>query len=160
MADQEKGKPPPPEDHTHAYEVASGLFISGHPDRAHDFLKEGVHAVIDLEGDIDSSLPETEEQAKKTLYLYWPIEDGPMPDPGTVRAIAAFVARAMDDGNKVLVHCRSGHNRSGLICARTLIERGMGARDAIELVREKRKDGEALGNPHFVEWLQGESASG
>jgi protein-tyrosine phosphatase len=153
VADQQAGKPPPPKDHSHPYEVVRGLFISGHPDHSRDFLKEGVHAVIDLEGDIDSSIPDAEEQKQKTLYLYWPIEDGPMPDESTVRAIAAFVARAIDDGNKVLVHCRSGHNRSGLICARTLIEKGISPQDAIDTVREKRKDVDVLGNENFVRWL-------
>jgi protein-tyrosine phosphatase len=156
MADQEAGKPPPAADHSHPYEVVSGLFISGHPDRSQDFLREGVHVVIDLEGDIDSAIPDAEEQREKTLYVYWPIEDGPMPDEGTVRAIASLVARALDDRKRVLVHCRSGHNRSGLICARTLIDQGMSAHEAIDTVRAKRKDGEALGNENFVKWLQSE----
>jgi protein-tyrosine phosphatase len=153
VANREAGKPPPPEDHSHPYEVVEGLYISGHPDRSRDFLSKGVHAVIDLEGDIDSSVPEAEEQSEKTLYLYWPIEDGPMPNAGTVRSIAAFVAQGIQTGNKILVHCRSGHNRSGLICARALIERGMNPEEAIQTVRRQRKDGEALGNENFVRWL-------
>lgn len=146
----------PPADHSHPYEVVSGLYISGHPDRSQDFLREGVNAVIDLEGDIDASIPESEGQESTSLYLYWPIEDGPMPDAATVRSIASFTARLLSEDNAVLVHCRSGHNRSGLICARTLIELGMSPEEAIQTVREKRGDGHALTNDNFVAWLRSE----
>lgn len=91
-----------------------------------------------------------------TLYLYWPIEDGDMPDAATVRSIASLMARLIAENNKVLVHCRSGHNRSGLICARTLIEQGVSPQDAVDTVRSKRGDGHALDNESFVEWLLGE----
>lgn len=157
MKEQAEGKPPAPADHSHPYEVVSGLYISGHPEKSQDFLSQGVHAVIDLEGDIDTSIPEKEGQDETTLYLYWPIEDAAMPDAATVRSIASFVARGIDQGRKVLVHCRSGHNRSGLICARALIELGMEPEKAIETVKEKRKDGAALSNENFVNWLKQET---
>jgi protein-tyrosine phosphatase len=148
----------PPPDHGHPYEVVPGLYISGHPDRSQDFLKEDVHAVIDLEGDIDAAVPEAEQRSETTLYVYWPIEDGPMPNPSTVRSIASFTARLLAENSKVLVHCRAGHNRSGLICARTLIEQGVDPDKAIEQVRAKRGDGHALENEAFVQWLRSESA--
>jgi protein-tyrosine phosphatase len=157
-ASDENEKPAPPPDHSHPYEVAKGLYISGHPDRSQDFLKQGVHAVIDLEGNIDTAVPEAESQRETTLYLYWPIEDGPMPEPGVVRSIASFTARLLAEGNKVLVHCQAGHNRSGLICARTLIEQGADPEEAIARVRAKRGDGHALENENFVQWLRDESA--
>jgi protein-tyrosine phosphatase len=153
--DAGRGKPPPP-DHGVPYEVVPGLFISGHPDHAQDFMQEGIRAVIDLEGDIDSSIPEAERQRESTLYLYWPVEDAEMPNSSTVRGIASFVARLLDEDEKVLVHCRSGHNRSGLICARTMIERGASPEEAIRTVRETRGDGHALSNESFVAWLRGE----
>lgn len=154
---ERKHKHPPPADHTHPYEVADGLFISGHPDHTHDFMRRGVDAVVDLEGDVDTAIPQEEGQHGTTLYVYWPIEDKEeMPEEELVRSIAAFVARLLDEDKEVLVHCRSGHNRSGLICARTLIERGAGADEAIETVRSRRGDGHALENETFVAWLREE----
>ena len=148
---------PPPADHSHRYVVAGGLFISGHPEHTRDFMRRGVDAVVDLEGDVDTAIPEREGQHGTTLYLYWPIEDtDEMPDEELVRSIAVFVARLLGEGKEVLVHCRSGHNRSGLICARTLIERGSDPHDAIETVRRKRGDGHALENETFVSWLERE----
>jgi protein-tyrosine phosphatase len=155
-AKNQKRKHPPPSDHAVPYEVTDGLFISGHPDHARDFLSKDVQIVVDLQGDVDTSVMESEEQGNTTLYLYWPVEDGDMPNPDVVRNISRLVAGALASGEKVLVHCRSGHNRSGLVCARTLIEQGRSPEEAIETVRTKRGDGHALGNRNFVEWLEGE----
>jgi protein-tyrosine phosphatase len=156
---ERKEKPPPPPDHAKPYEVVPGLYISGHPDGAHDFISKGIHAVVDLEGDIDAAIGEGGRQEGSILYLYWPIEDGPMPDATTVRSMSRLVAALLDEDKKVLVHCRSGHNRSGMICARALIEQGNPPDDAIRIVREKRGDGHALENEDFVGWLRGETPS-
>jgi protein-tyrosine phosphatase len=79
-----------------------------------------------------------------------------MPDPSVIRSIASFTARLLAEGQKVLVHWRSGHNRSGLICARTLIEQGWSPQEAIDNVRRQRGDGHALENESFIRWLEGE----
>jgi protein-tyrosine phosphatase len=143
----------PPEDHAKPYEVAPRLFISGQPDHARDFMRQGVDAVVDLEGDIDEAVTEAERQ-KHVIYVYWPIPDEfIMPDPDGVRRVAGLVAGLLDDGKEVLVHCKSGHNRSGMICARALMQQGMSPKEAIDKVREGRGDGEALNNPTFVRWL-------
>lgn len=157
MSTQTKHKHPPPADHSHAYEVVEGLFISGHPDHANDFMRRGVDVVVDLEGDVDSAIPEQEGQRGTTVYLYWPIEDKEeMPEEDVVRSIAQFVSVLLDRDKEVLVHCRSGHNRSGMVCARALIERGMAPDEAIARVRDGRTDGDALTNEAFVDWLRNE----
>lgn len=157
MTEQTGHEHPPPPDHAHPYEVVEGLFISGHPDHANDFVRRGVDVVVDLEGDVDTAIPEREGQRGTTVYLYWPIEDKQeMPEEDVVRSIARFVSILLDRDKEVLVHCRSGHNRSGLVCARTLIERGMEPDEAIERVRSGRADGHALTNETFVDWLKRE----
>jgi protein-tyrosine phosphatase len=133
--------------------VVPGLFISGLPDDAHDFMRRGVDAVVDLEGDVDQAVLDAEHQ-KHVIYVYWPIPDEfIMPDPDAVRRVAGLVAGLLEDGKEVLVHCKSGHNRSGMICARALIEGGVSPQEAIARVRDGRVDGEALNNPTFVRWL-------
>jgi protein-tyrosine phosphatase len=61
------------------------------------------------------------------------------------------------------VHCTEGLNRSGVLVARTLLDLGWAATDAIELVRRQRglaEDGfQALSNERFVEWLLAEEAA-
>src|SRR5689334_7280524 len=60
-------------------------------------------------------------------------------------------------GVDAMVHCTEGLNRSGLVVAKTLMDMGRTANEAIKLVRDRRgptDDGfEALCNEHFVEWL-------
>lgn len=144
---------PPPADHATLFEVVPGLFISGHPEAADDLLRRGVDAVVDLEGDVDEAVIDA-ERGKHIIYIYWPIPDEfIMPDPDHVRRVAGLVAGLLDDGKEVLVHCKSGHNRSGMVCARALIHRGLDPQTAIDKVRVGRSDGEALNNPTFVRWL-------
>ena len=66
-------------------------------------------------------------------------------------AIAMWV-NACRAAGPTLVHCQAGLNRSSLVIARALILSGMTARDAIDLIREKRSP-VCLSNPSFEKWL-------
>jgi hypothetical protein len=55
-------------------------------------------------------------------------------------------------GNRVLVRCQAGWNRSGLVMALVLQKEGYSAREAIALIKNKR-DGHPLCNAEFVKWL-------
>lgn len=69
-------------------------------------------------------------------------------------ASIAFVGEHLGRGEKVLVHCLRGENRSAAVCAAFLIkERGMACEEAIALLREKRGDN-ALSNEGFVDELR------
>lgn len=69
-------------------------------------------------------------------------------------AAMAFVRRHLVCGQKVLVHCLKGENRSAAVCAAFLItERGMGCEEAIALMRDKRGSN-ALSNETFVDELR------
>lgn len=67
-----------------------------------------------------------------------------------VQALASMIAMRLSHGQKVLVTCRAGLNRSGLLVGATLArELGMRPTDAVRLVRDKRSF-LALNNPAFV----------
>ena len=55
-------------------------------------------------------------------------------------------------GKKVLIRCQAGLNRSSLVTALVLMEDGMSARDAIDLIRAKRSK-DCLFNADFERWL-------
>ena len=93
-----------------------------------------------------------------TMALSWRIPDAQLDEPEQARAWARRISAWMDEGETVLVRCAAGLNRSGLIIARTLIERGMDPQDAVVLVRHRRR-ADALNNPWFVEWLRHEQPS-
>ena len=55
-------------------------------------------------------------------------------------------------GDRVLVRCQAGLNRSGLVTALILIKAGHSPEEAINLIRNNRGD-VALFNQNFVDWL-------
>jgi protein-tyrosine phosphatase len=139
------------------YEIDAGLYQSGTLPESLSILHEpGISAVVDLEHHPHSALLREALPPGSMVYTWYPIDDGPMPDAATVRAIARFVAALLACGRKVLVHCSGGLNRSGLVVARTLIERGIPAEEAIRIVR-KRRGQDALFNREFERWLLAEA---
>lgn len=74
-----------------------------------------------------------------------------VPDGERLHELAAAVNACRDEG-PTLVHCQAGLNRSGLITALALIQRGMVPAAAIALLREKRGP-MVLCNTAFERWL-------
>lgn len=74
-------------------------------------------------------------------------------DIETVESMSDEVVAALADGGNVLVHCQAGINRSNLVATRVLMKwKGLSARDAIRLLREKRSS-LVLSNKTFSDWL-------
>jgi protein-tyrosine phosphatase len=61
-------------------------------------------------------------------------------------------------GDRLLVRCQAGLNRSGLVTALILMTSGLDADTAISLIRSNRAD-IALFNEHYVAWLRSEAAN-
>ena len=81
-----------------------------------------------------------EELGMEVLYL--PIPDGSVPlDPEAddYEALIEDVAKRLKEGQTVVVHCRGGQGRSGLVAASVLVTLGHPAVKALELVRRTRK---------------------
>jgi hypothetical protein len=127
------------------FEVVPGLFIGTRLAADTEYATLGVDAIVDLE---HWEWAWTPPVPVGRMYLSFPMEDEDEVDP------------KVREGRKVLVHCTEGLNRSGVVVARSLMELGSTASDAIELVRRRRGpsvDGfPALGNEAFVEWLHAE----
>jgi Dual specificity phosphatase, catalytic domain len=134
--------------------VVPGLFISGTIRPPDDFDSLDVDAIVDLEDwahDWPTPLPPVNK-----IFVRYPIHDEDEVDPKS-RDVAGFVAALVESGNRVLIHCTQGLNRSGLVAALALMRMGRAPVDAIETVREARGEDEegfgALGNDAFVGWL-------
>ncbi|WP_426959602.1 hypothetical protein [Muricoccus radiodurans] len=86
-------------------------------------------------------------RARGMDWLHWPIPDFGIPDAGFAAAWpshAAALRGVLEGGRNVLIHCRGGLGRSGMIAARLLVEFGADPADAILRVREAR-------SPHAIE---------
>jgi protein-tyrosine phosphatase len=138
------------------FEVIPGLLIGTKIMPPAEYATMGVDAIVDLE---DWDFAWAPRVPSGSLYLSFPIEDDDLVDP-KVSLVASFVAALVRSGQRVLVHCTEGLNRSGLVVAQALVELGWDVADAIELVRQRRgvtRDGfSALSNERFVEWLLAE----
>jgi ADP-ribosyl-[dinitrogen reductase] hydrolase len=79
-------------------------------------------------------------------WMHLPIRDVDVPDDRFERAWALTgptLHRRIDRGERILIHCRGGLGRTGLVAGLILVERGVTPRQAIERVRAVR--------PHAIE---------
>jgi Cyclin-dependent kinase inhibitor 3 (CDKN3) len=74
-------------------------------------------------------------------WRHFPVADFSVPEAASGAgwvALAAELHRVLDDGQKVLLHCRGGLGRSGMVALRLLVERGEGSEAALARIRSVR----------------------
>lgn len=79
-------------------------------------------------------------------------------DLGRLKQAVDFGYNRWMAGDRVLVRCQAGLNRSGLVTALILMSTGLDAESAIALIRTNRAE-IALFNEHYVEWLLAEGST-
>lgn len=87
-----------------------------------------------------NQLPDCAYQRGISWY-HLPIADASIPSTHFERAwldVGPRVRRLVENGSRVLVHCKGGLGRAGMIAARLLAELGSDPSNAIELVRQAR----------------------
>ncbi|GAA2346589.1 hypothetical protein [Dactylosporangium salmoneum] len=140
-------------------EIRPGLFMGGHDVMGPDGAIRDV--VVGDEFDLVLSLYERYGcgPAVGVQRRYGRIPDGILNDDdmAIVLRFADLGAEAVRNGLRVLSRCQAGYNRSGLLAAFILLRLGMGAGEAIDLIRERRSPF-ALCNLHFVELIHAEGA--
>jgi protein-tyrosine phosphatase len=78
---------------------------------------------------------------KGMLWFHLPIRDVSIPDfrfHDRWSGIGLRLMNTLIEGGRVVVHCRGGLGRSGMIAALLLIEAGVGSKEAVNLVRKAR----------------------
>jgi protein-tyrosine phosphatase len=127
------------------------LAMSARP-RGGDWLKDdiakwkraGIDAVLSLltpdeETELDLRDEAIEVETQRMVFRSFPIRDRQVP-----RSEAKFadelerVSGALSTGKNVLVHCRQGIGRSGLVAACLLVKKGMSPGAAVEAVSAAR----------------------
>ncbi|MCA0929256.1 protein-tyrosine phosphatase family protein [Ruegeria profundi] len=81
-------------------------------------------------------------RANGVRWVHLPIEDFGTPTPPIDTAwadIGATVSRILSCGGRVLVHCRGGCGRSGMIVLRLMVEHGESPDTALKRLRAVRK---------------------
>ncbi|MGD0734299.1 MAG: hypothetical protein ABR976_04090 [Terracidiphilus sp.] len=110
---------------------------------------KGVDTVIDVDGDIDSDVPTLPD---RSLYIYFPIFDGDLPNLVKLHALGALGATLIESRHCVLAHCGMGFNRSALVAGVILHKLGMPGPEIVTRIRERRQG--ALFNDTFAAYLE------
>lgn len=87
-------------------------------------------------------------------WIHLPIRDVDVPDErfeSGWSAIRPEIHHRIGTGERILIHCRGGLGRTGLVAARILVERGCLPRDAVHRVRAVRPGAiETLAQEQYV----------
>jgi len=151
----------------HIEGYANAVFDSGNPESSHFSVplishiegnlwmggcKDGVRLDDDFKHVVSLYPREKYTLGPNTDRVEYQLYDGAeIPPERLLGSTIRYVNRCLEDG-KTLCHCQAGLNRSGLISALSLIERGWDPMQAIGLLREKRH-ALVLCNKAFEEYL-------
>jgi hypothetical protein len=134
-----------------ASRIASRLYLGSAPRSGHGLALGGFHVLVLCAQEFQPAA----ESFPGLTVVHAGIDDAHLTDEEgrTATDAAHFVAKFWRDGARVLVTCRQGRNRSGLVMALALHElAGMSGRHAVQRVKSARKD--ALTNDSFVAALE------
>ncbi|MEU6776670.1 protein phosphatase [Streptomyces sp. NPDC046759] len=137
-------------------EIVPGLWMGGHEFRGRSGRTE--LAVVRDEFDVVQTLLRLPGYGPDpgVEHHVWPIPDGPLDGTqlaGVIR-LAHAANEALDAGRRVLVRCFHGYNRSGLVVAHALAQRGGATPDEVIQLIRARRSAWALHNELFVEYLR------
>jgi protein-tyrosine phosphatase len=125
------------------------LFISPSIDDWEPISQLTIDAVFNLDSLLDPNIPEV---INKTLYVFFPVEDGYLPDLKKLHSLAMLGASLLNSGHQVLCHCGLGHNRSALLAGLVLTHLGYSGKEVVHLIRSRRQG--ALYNKTFAAYLE------
>jgi protein-tyrosine phosphatase len=117
--------------------------------------QHGLSAVIDLEAGLDEGIPAHPNQL---IYVYFPFKDDDVPTLAKLHAVAKLGAALIEAGERVLVHCQMGLNRSALVAGLVLVYSGLSGEDAVARLQERRPG--ALYNETFAAYLREQPSGG
>ncbi len=113
-------------------------------DEVANWKREGVHAVVSLltpeeERDLDLRDEASEARRLGLEFYSFPIADRQVPKSEVkLGEVLDKINNTLSAGRNVLIHCRQGVGRSGLVAACLLIKNGMSPGAAVEAVSAAR----------------------
>lgn len=128
-------------------------------DEAVAWRRAGLDVVVSLLEDEEAAQLELAHEAEAAHregieFIRFPIKDRGVPDSSdATRALLHRIVEALNAGKHVVVHCRQGIGRSGLIAAGALMTSGVGTEEAIKAVSIAR-GGPIPETSAQLEWLQ------
>ena len=104
-----------------------------------DYLvAQGIKATVRLITDYDGGIIHSLLLSVGISDLNVPLLDGATPTDQEISRIMDFISANINEGKPVSISCFAGVGRTGTILALYLVHSGMGAKEALYLVRDKR----------------------
>jgi protein-tyrosine phosphatase len=128
-------------------------------DEVSSWRTDGVDTVVSLIEDAEAQQLDVVHEPQAAEAYGMRFISFPIPDRGVPASVDAAIsligriARHLERGSTVAVHCRQGIGRSGLIAAGVVMTSGVGAQEAIQIVSAAR----GIGIPETPEqrgWLE------
>lgn len=116
--------------------ISPQLFLGGqYSSRGFSLLKRrGITGIVSMRLHPRKGLPELGE----VEFLHLPTKDMQAPTIGQLQEGVAFIARHIQNGGKVYVHCAAGEGRGPTMVAAYLISTGLTQEDALSQIRKVR----------------------
>ena len=121
-----------------------------HSDADIDDLKDqGISAVLNLCAEC-YDLHEIEVAAG--LDVHWlPVADEDAPEQGAAQKALSWMDSKVEEGKKVLVHCRFGIGRTGTLIVAWLLKQGCALDDALEMLRHTPAEPKSRDQWEFID---------
>ena len=116
--------------------LAGMALPDGTPDDWDKLKARGIGAVVNLTQYGTYCSPPTDNGL---AYLHLPIPDFHAPTPAQVERFIRFCDDYINVGRAVAVHCLAGRGRTGTMAACYMVHMGMGAEEAMAVVRRVRR---------------------
>jgi protein-tyrosine phosphatase len=113
-------------------------------DEIASWQRVGVKTILSLltpdeEEELDLLNEAAEAKAHRMRFLEFPIRDRDVPDSeADLRIVLEQVDRELSSGKNVLLHCRHGIGRTGLVAACLLLSKGLNAETALNRLAAAR----------------------
>ena len=110
-----------------------------------DILKTGRTVFVNLTSISErcsffNYIPLVVEKVNAPIFIHYPIEDQGLPsDIDSYIKLITLLHSLVIKGDKLYIHCRGGHGRSGIVAACLLIHMGYDNNEALDLISKAHK---------------------
>lgn len=136
------------------YEIIPGLFVRGHIRRIRDRCRRQFWLEDNTDVVVGMVQPFMMDVDKYMVYYYCPIIDGALRQDTIkiLHKLADKIVGKIHRGNRVIIYCKRGRNRSCLMAALvTRLVLGISGKEALKHTQKKRPN--SLANTHFANFL-------